>query len=90
MNFMHLSVHLIPSLTVVFIQCLEARKPFCCASGISQLVCLKLSEIWGEWYKLKLGSQPMVAYGSYSVIGLCTHQNSLSLFSYILRIGRFI
>lgn len=56
MNFMHLSVHLIPSLTVVFIQCLEARKGLLlCASGISQLVCLKLSEIWGRVVQVEVG-----------------------------------
>ena len=43
-----------------------------CFRDVRQLVGLKLSEIWGEWYELKLGSQSVVQYGSCSVIGLCT------------------
>ena len=41
--------------------------------NVSQLVCLKLSEIWGERYELKLGSQSMLEYGGISVVGLCAY-----------------
>lgn len=41
-----------------------------CFRNVRQLGCLRLSGMWAEGCKLKLGSQPVVSYGGYSVIGL--------------------